>query len=135
MSTLNELGDYLQDEGLGTQGSDLFLFSRPDEPDELTCLYQYAGGAPDYVQDSLNPSTENVMVQVVTRAKRPEVAEARCYAVWLALAPVRNQIIGSTHYLSITPTSGPALMNRDSNERSLFYFNASVEKEVSVAVS
>jgi hypothetical protein len=132
MTTLTELGDYLEDLGLGTLATDLFLGSRPDAPDEVTALYQYPGGPPEYVQSSFSPIAEVVQIQVVTRAIAYEDADARASSVWSALAIITNATLGGTHYRSIRPNASPGLMGRDSNDRVLIFFNATVEKEVSL---
>lgn len=141
MSTLSEIGDFLEtvgiasDAGTGAHGSPkLYVGSMGDYPDEALCVYAYAGGPPEYVQESFSPSTETPQIQVVTRAVRDEDAEALCMLAWKALAPVTNATLGTTKYLSIRPNHSPAFLKRDSNDRVLYFFNATVKKEVSVAV-
>jgi Bacteriophage minor capsid protein len=137
MSTLSELGDYLDGLGIATQavngqGGTLFLSSRPDTPDDLLCLYQYPGGPPEYVQDSFSPVAESVQIQVVARAIRYEDADRLASEAWTALSSVTNATLGGTYYRSIRPNSSPGLMGRDANDRLLVFFNATVEKEVSL---
>jgi len=134
MSTLTELGDYIEGLGLGTQAVDLFLGSRPDSPDQLIALYQYAGGPPEYVQSSFSPTVEVVQIQVVARSIAYEDADALASAVWTALAIITNATLGSTRYRSVRPNASPGLMGRDSNDRILVSFNTTVEKEVSLDI-
>jgi hypothetical protein len=132
MSTLSELGDYLEDLGIGVQAVDLFLGSRPDEPDTALIIYQYPGNAPEYVQNSFSPIAEKPQIQVVSRAIRYEDADRRAAQAWAALAVITNATLGGTYYRSVRPNASPGLMGRDTNDRVLVFFNATVEKEVSL---
>lgn len=131
MSTLTELGDFFIENGVGDVDT-VFLGSRPDSPDEIWAIYQYPGGAPEYVQDSHSPNVEHVQIQVVARAKRYEVADLMAARAWILLSPITNTVIGGTKYRSIRPNQSPSTMGRDTNDRLLVFFNASIEKEVSV---
>lgn len=136
MSTLTEIGDLLEANGLGLQGGStptIYLGSRPDEPDELIALYQYPGQGPDYVQNSFNPNVEFVSIQVVVRAVDYQAADAKALAAWKVLAPVTNAVLSGTKYRKIKPNSSPFVMGKDSNDRVLIVFNSTVEKEVSLA--
>jgi hypothetical protein len=132
MSTLTEIGDYLEGLGIGTLATDLFLGSRPDSPDKVLVVYQYPGNAPEYVQSAFSPSAESPQIQVVARAVKYEDADALASSAWSALAAVTNASLGGTYYRSIRPNSSPGTMGRDSNDRVLVFFNATVEKEVSL---
>jgi hypothetical protein len=138
MSTLTELGDFLEAMGVAVQAPDaaanLFLGSRPDVPDTVLVLYEYPGSDPEYVQNSFFPIAEMPQIQVVARANRYEDASDLAWAAWSALAPVTNATLGTTYYRSIRPNGSPAILMRDTNDRVLLFFNASVEKEVSVGV-
>lgn len=130
ISPLTEIGDYLQSLGFGVQNTDLFLGILPDGPDELIVLTQYYGNAPEYIQERMLPNAESLQLQVVIRSRRYEVAEAKAYRVWRALASVTNQTLGGTKYRSIKPNGSPALLSYDASERVRIFFNATVEKEV-----
>lgn len=133
MSTLSELGDYLEAEvHTVSQATNLFLGSRPDTPDTVLVIYEYAGSSPEYTQESFRPSAESVQIQVVARAIDYEEAKALASEVWSVLACVTNTDLSGTHYRSIRPNASPALLGRDANDRNLVYFNATVEKEVSL---
>jgi hypothetical protein len=135
MSTLSEIGDFLDGLGVASQdgpNKNLFLGGRSDHPDTVLALYPYPGGAPEYVQNSFSPSTERVQLQVVARAVRYEDADRLISLAWAALAAITNATISGTKYLSIRPNSSPGLMGRDANDRVILFFNATVEKEVSL---
>lgn len=133
MSTLTELGDYLEDAGVGTQGTDLFLGSRPDEPDTVLVVYQYTGGPPEYTQDSFGPSIERPQIQILARAPSYEAADALAWLSWSALSQITNAVLSGVKYLSVRPNSSPGMMGRDTNDRLMVSFNATVEKEAVLA--
>lgn len=134
MSTLTELGDFLEQQVAAfTQGQNLFLGSRPDEPDEVLVVATYPGGEPEYVQNSPSPNQEKPQIQIIARGgpgdyAGPDLLAARAYKV---LATVKNATLSGTKYRKIWPTS-PGVIGRDSNDRILIGFNATVEKEVSL---
>lgn len=132
MSTLTELGTFLSTSMSLTEGTELFLGSRPDDPDTVLVLYEYPGGAPEYVQNQMPPIVEKVQIQVLARAKRYEEASVLAHRAWIALAPITNAVLSGTKYRSIRPNASPAILGRDTNDRLMVYFNASVEKEVSL---
>lgn len=131
MATLDELGAFLEDDDVATVGTDLFLAVRPDKPDTCLSLFLYPGGPPEYVQSSYAPNAERVQLQVVARAVHYEDAEALAISAWKVLSVVVNATLSGTHYRSIRPNNSPASMGRDQSDRSLVFFNATVEKEVS----
>lgn len=135
MSTLADLGDYLEDEGLGVLASTLFLGSQPDDPDQILSVAQYPGNPPAYVQDSDTPTRERPQIHVAARAVKFEDADDLAMRAWLALSRVHNTIINSVRYLWVRPNTSPALIRRDTNDRVIVGFNASVEKEVSLGAS
>lgn len=136
MATLDELGTYLEGQGIAAQaeGSDprLMLGSRPDYPDNVLVLSEYPGLGPEYSQQSFMPVAENPSIQVVTRANRYEDAALLANRAWQKLATVTNQTLSGVYYRSIRPKGSPAFMGRDTNDRVLIYFNVAVEKEVSL---
>lgn len=134
MSTLKELGDYVESRLVGyPQGEKLFLGRRPDAPDVVVTIYQYPGGTVEHVQEKFSPNSETCQIQVVARGADGDYdsADRACALVWNALASVRNAVLGGTKYRSIVPT-GRGSMGTDTNNRPLVGFNATVEKEVSL---
>jgi hypothetical protein len=133
MATLDELGAFLQSAGLAVEGTDMFLGSQPDTPDRILSLHEYPGGPPQYTQDSFMPKWERVQIQVVARARTYQDAKNFADRVWQHMAVVTNAILSGTHYLCIRPNGSPAIMRRDMHDRLLIFFNATIEKEVTVA--
>lgn len=139
MGMLAELGDFLETAGVvaaqsGSTEPRLFLGSIADTPDQALCIYEYPGGAPEYVQNSFAPIAERAQIQVVARALDYDDARNLAAAAWTALSALTNATLGITRYRSVRPNGSPAFMKRDTNDRVLIFFNASVDKEVSVAI-
>lgn len=132
MSTLTEIGALLEVNAVGLQGVSMFLGEMPNEPDTALAIFTYPGGAPEYVQSSATPNQESVQIQIVSRAARFEDADRYAYLAWFILAGVTNAVLSGTKYRSIRPNSSPGLMGRDANDRPKVFFNATVEKEVSL---
>lgn len=45
---LDELASYMQTNGIGTLGTDLFAGQLPESPDACVALYEYGGLAPEH---------------------------------------------------------------------------------------
>jgi hypothetical protein len=136
MSTLGEIGTYLEAVGVASGSATpptLYLGSRPDSPDECLTVYEYPGDAPSYIQEQTAPSDESVQIQVVARSVDYEAASELISKAWTALALVINMNLSGTKYHSIRPNHSPSTMGRDTNDRILLFFNATVSKEVVLA--
>jgi hypothetical protein len=129
---LTELANFLEQQNVAKKGRNLFVGTRPEEPDELITLHEYPGMAPEYQNDgrSAGPVRERPQVQVMGRGKDYESVRALVQSAWVVLSKVTNQTIGGVWYQEIRPSSSPALIGRDANDRVLIGFNASVVKEV-----
>lgn len=127
---LDEVAAHLMAVGYGTVGTSLFKGTRPDDPDDLTCLYEYTGANPEYIQEQSSPVFEKPQLQVLVRSKDYETARRKAAQAWGILAQVHNAILSGVRYRHILPNGSPALLGRDANDRLLIAFNASVDKEV-----
>lgn len=129
---LNEVGLYLEEQGVATRANDLWLGSRPEQPDQILYVLEYPGMAPEYQNDgtSTGPVRERPQIQVTGRGRDYESVRALVQAAWVALSRVTNQVLSGVRYIEIRPSSSPALIGRDQNDRVLISFNASVVKEV-----
>jgi len=129
---LTELTNYLEAQGVAKKGNNLFAGLRPEEPDEVLVLHEYPGMAPEYQNDgqSTGPVRERPQVQVMGRGKDYESVRAMVQAAWVALGKITNVTLSGARYIEVRPSSSPALLGRDSNDRVLIGFNASVIREV-----
>jgi hypothetical protein len=130
---LDEVGAYLEAQQVGQKGNDLFLGTRPEDPDyTILTVSEYPGMAPEYQNDgaSTGPVRERPQLQIIGRGADYESVRAKVQQAWVALSRVTNQLLSGVRYLEIRPNSSPALIGRDQNDRVLIGFNASVTKEV-----
>ncbi len=131
MAVLDELGAYLQAQGVGVVGRDLFLGLRPEQPDECLTVAEYPGNASTYFQNVSSPVLESPQIQISSRSIDYQSARSRAKSAWDALGVVTNQTLSGVRYISIRPSSPVAMIGRDSNGRALIGFNCTVVKEVS----
>jgi len=129
---LDEVGAYLEGQNVALKGQNLFLGTRPEDPDEILYVLEYPGMPPEYQNDgqSTGPVREQPQLQVTVRGRDYESARRLIQNAWLALNRVTNVTLSGKFYQSIRATSSPALIGRDQSDRVLLSFNASVLKEV-----
>jgi hypothetical protein len=78
MSTILEaVGDYLQTNGYGTQGTDIFLAVLPESPDACIAIYEAVGNAPEFTMGSDPWAIDRPVIQVICRAGRGDYPTAR----------------------------------------------------------
>jgi hypothetical protein len=124
---LEDLGQYLQSEGLGTLGTDLFLGGIPlDAPnvvqvDEIAALVETPGFPAQYVHDILEPSVEYPVIQLLVRGKPYDYATPRLRAqeILLALGKIHNQTLSGTFYFWCIPLHSPWKLSDDDFSRPL----------------
>ncbi len=127
---LDEIRVYLQAQGVGTFGTDLFTGFLPDTPDSVVVIYENPGTPPSRSHSS-NPTLEHPQLGVWARgtpdgdyvAPRQKAQDA-----YDALVAIRNQTLSSTLYLDVMPMQQPFLIERDDNKRAIIGFNAAVTK-------
>lgn len=133
MSMVDEIGAFLQVTGHGTLATDLYKRHLPNDPDEAVCVIQLEGEVPEFVQESFNIEVEHPQLQVISRSMNPHTAEQMLDGPYRELMGIRNQIIGGTKYVSITPMFAPAVYDRDDNGRFIARCDFQVRKELSSA--
>lgn len=116
--------------GFGTAGTDLFTRHAPPEPDELLCVIQLDGEDPEFVQNSHKIELERPLLQVWARSGHPATAESMIDGPYRELSAIRNQTIGGTRYVYITPLHAPAVYERDDNGRFVARCDFRVRKEL-----
>jgi Bacteriophage minor capsid protein len=121
MSFLDDLGLYLQTQGLGTLGTDLFLGGLPvDVPsavqqDDVTALVETPGFPAQYVHDVAGISWEQPVVQILVRGAAHDYVSARtqAQAVFVALGQIQNQALSGTYYFWVLPLQSPFKLRDD----------------------
>lgn len=132
MSLGEEIADKLASLGLGVVGTSIFIGMLPDHPDELLAVMETGGSAPTFGFGVPGLKFETPNVQVIVRGARGDYSAPR-FTIGLAykgLSTVQGQYLGLTYYHMIKPIQSPFMLHRDQNERPVFIFNASCEKEI-----
>jgi hypothetical protein len=121
---LNDIGTYLQDQGVGTVGTDIFLGLMPDQPDNCIALFEYAGSPPD-----LHWNGEYPGLQVRVRNKSYAAARTKIGEAMIALHGLHEQTLSGTRYLLIRARGSPEVLKRDANNRVELFVNFEIIKE------
>ena len=137
---LDDLGDYLSSQGIGTTGSSIFANRFPvNAPDNAICLIETGGMASDHAM-ATGPGLavmERPRVQVTARSCAFCDQQARTIAhnAFMALDGVRTRTINGTTYYWITAVQPPFPMPMDKNNRPHFTFNVQIMKALSTSTS
>ncbi len=121
---LNEIGTYLQSQGIGTLGANLFLGLMPDQPDNCIALFEYAGSPPD-----LHWNGEYPGLQVRVRNKSYAMARAKIEQIRDLLHGLHDKKLSGTRYLLIKARGNPEILKRDANNRVELFVNFEIIKE------
>lgn len=124
-TVLESVGDYLQAQGQGTLGTDLFLAMMPEAPDVLTCVYETQGYAPMETMGAAAFAVDRPGLQVITRASRGDypTARDRADAVRDLLSAVVEQTLSGIHVLRISASGSVLPMGEDQNGRPMLSIN------------
>lgn len=129
---LDELGTYLQTNGIGTQGTDLFLGSLPDRPDAAVAVLEYGGLAPEHTMGANTaPDFERPRVQVLSRHADYTTARQKAEDAYRLLDKLTATSLSSTLYLRIAALQSPTWLGQDQNNRHVVSCNFQVWKELS----
>jgi len=131
---LEEIVAFLDSEGLGTAGTDLFTARMPTRPDACGVIYETGGIAPDHGFGGSAVRFESPAIQVVFRGAKEDYDGPRANAktAWTSLAGVEAQALSGTTYNWIHPLQSPFVLEAPSEKnmgRWSIAFNALIEKE------
>ena len=121
---LKEIGTYIQSQGIGTLGDNLFLGLMPDKPDNCIALFQYAGSPPD-----LHWPGEYPGLQVRVRDKSYPAGKTKIEQIMRVLHGLHETVLGDTRYLLVKARGSPEVLKRDANNRVELFVNFEVIKE------
>ncbi len=126
-----DVGAYLQAEGVGTVGVDLFYHQRPDQPDAVTVVRRYGGLAPTRTHDGATYERPRIQVSCRAPAEPASYATAVAQAERCASALMRltNRVIAGTRYLSATALGPVIPLGRDDDGRETVAVNVEIDKE------
>lgn len=134
---LDDIGDYLSSQGIGTVGTDIFKGFLPEATTAAVALYETGGRGPDVAMGAgpigSTVAMEWPRVQVVCRADEYDYATARSKAhdIFKLLHGMPARVINSTSYQWAAAVQSPYLMGRDESNRVLISCNYDVAKALS----
>lgn len=133
-TAVQDLALYLETQGLGTRGTDLFTDTLPDRPDVAVGLLMVPGSPAQYRFGTNAPLWEFPHVAVRVRAARQDAATARAKAdaIYRALAQIQAQTINGTFYVRVVPLHAPWKLDEDDAGRPIYAFSVETWKELSV---
>jgi hypothetical protein len=128
---LDELGTYLQAQGIGTLGTTLFLGGLPqDSPniavqDACVALIEIPGLPPSHVHTQQQASYEQPVVQIICRGAPYgyPAARTRAQQAWKALDGLSNVVLQGETYLWVLAMQSPFLLRVDEMARPILVFN------------
>jgi hypothetical protein len=130
MSILEAVGQYLEDQGFGVQGTNIWLSRMLPDPDVSVAVYEYAGRPPIETMKA-GLAIEQPSLQVVVRAGRDDYPTARdkAEAIRQSLCLVTDQTLSGLRVLRIMPRSSVNPIGLDDKDRPML----SVDYEVQIA--
>src|SRR5438309_2178295 len=101
---LDEVGTYLQAQGVGTLGTNMFKGDLPPDVDTVIAIIETGGFAPaDQMGSQTLPGYERPSIQILCRAPTYGTARTNADAAWRALTKVTNQLLSGKLYQRIAP--------------------------------
>ena len=124
---LEAVGDYVQAQGQGTLGVNLFLGMMPETPDACVCIYESQGLAPMMTMGAAAFAVEQPGLQVIARGARGDYPGARdkAKAVRALLAAVTETTLSGVHVMRISADGSMLPMGEDQNGRPMVSTNFS----------
>jgi hypothetical protein len=126
MSTILEaIGDYLQANGFGTQGTNIFLAVMPESPDTLITIYENSGNRPSFTMGAAPWAIDRPLIQVICRGARGDYPAARNRAeqIRALLGAVTDTTLSSVPVMRIESQGSIVPMGEDENLRPMVSIN------------
>jgi hypothetical protein len=128
---LDDLGSYLQAQGVATLQATLFKGGIPMDSSEapvddaIMALVETAGLPPFHVHNIQAASFEQPTAQIIVRGAPYDYAEARtrAQAAFLALDGLSNVTLSGTFYLFVQALQSPFSLHMDQMGRPVIVFN------------
>lgn len=129
---LKDIGQYLQDRGVGRVGKDIFQSLLPDSPIECMVLYEYQGRPGNQIA-----RTETPGLQVCARTKRYPDGYTKLRKAHNALKEIgfedgelpEGALINGIRYFRVQPAMSGIIQDRDENGNLLLKRNYYITKE------
>ena len=128
MGMLEDLSTYLAAQGIGTEGTDLFIGAMPDSPDACVAIYQYSGLTPIKAMGIAAGGYvfERPRVNVRVRSTTFVAGQAKAQDVFDKLGGYSND--GVPGIVFVDALQSPFQLGPDENNRQLFGCNFEVVK-------
>lgn len=128
MSALEAMGAWVQSEGAGTLGVDLFLARMPDEPDSCITVYEYDGGSPIEVLGPTGIAVDRIRMQFMGRSSRDDYPTVRNQMLELrqSISSMVGTVIAGEFILRARPLGYINQLGYDDENRWRISFNAEV---------
>lgn len=129
---LDEIGTYLQTQGVGTLAVDLFLGRMPATPDTAMSVMEYGGLAPVKAMSATPGAAvlEMPSIQVLSRSANYTTARTRAESAYKKLDGFSG-VLSGVRYGFISANQAPFFIQRDENDRVWIGFNCLVSKALS----
>ncbi len=127
MSFLDDMGQILVNESLGILNTNIFLGDRPETPDDVITLYEYAGTAPSFVGQTRSPG-----LQVTVRSEDYETGRTTIQTIYDFLDQIGDEQredyaegieANGNWYLRFAPVQEPFPTGKDEKGRQTFIQN------------
>tara|TARA_Y100000310_G_scaffold212376_1_gene213217 strand:+ start:3939 stop:4340 length:402 start_codon:yes stop_codon:yes gene_type:complete len=133
MSFLEEIATYIQAQGHGDIGTDIFGGEMPDQPDACIAVYESEGREPGETFGNTPPVYDRPHLQILVRGERNdyETPMALCQAIRTDLATLVNTSLSGTYYLRVAARGSAHPIGDDGQDRYKMAANFIVFKEPS----
>ena len=129
MGLIESIGQFIEDEGLGVQGTDLFIGDMPqDAPATATAVVETSGTTPKFSHDINGVNYEEPSFQIYTRAEAYATARSLAESIWIALNKQVNVSLSGSFFLRIAAAQSPFSIGRDLNHRAQIVANFNARK-------
>ena len=108
-------------------GTDLFIGKELSKPDNCVTIFDISGEPADIALDG--SSYQKPSIQLRIRNNNQLVASTLCQTLLGILDGLGNVVVGTTTYMIIYCSSGPALLDWDANERIRFIINFNIKRK------
>lgn len=116
-----DVAAFLQSDGVGTQGTDLFVNFMPDSPDECVGVYTLPGESEsgDFFGNNTLPTFEELELQIIIRAGARDypTASAKVQAIRASLNKIANETVNGTYYLRVKESQTASFDGADVQDR------------------
>lgn len=125
---LPDLAQLLEDEGVGTVGTNIFMSERPDAPDDCLTISDYSGEGNRLHGNTNVPADERFSVQVMARSKSYVTAWSLAESAFTAISFRHKTLNSGRRYAWSRANQSPAYIGIDQNDRKLVTFNVMLRR-------